>query len=110
LPLGQSRLLSHSSRVGHTAFLRFTHLFWPLTVVAQRQLGLPPQPWPFGLEEISGVDVRIYHGDADILVPPHHAKHLAERIPRSRLHLYPGEGHLSLDKHFREIVETMIAT
>jgi pimeloyl-ACP methyl ester carboxylesterase len=68
------------------------------------------RPWPFGLDEISGVDVRIYHGEADVLVPSHHAKHLAEGIPGSRLHLYPGEGHLSLDKHIKEIVETLLAT
>ena len=35
--------------------------------------------------------MRFYHGEADVLVPPHHAKHLAEGIPGSRLHLYPGE-------------------
>jgi pimeloyl-ACP methyl ester carboxylesterase len=67
------------------------------------------QPWPFRLDEISGVDVRIYHGEADVLVPPHHAKKLAEGIPGSRLHLYPGEGHLSMDKYIKEIVETLRA-
>jgi pimeloyl-ACP methyl ester carboxylesterase len=67
------------------------------------------QPWPFRLDEISGVDVRIYHGEADVLVPPHHAKKLAEGIPGSRLHLYPGEGHLSMDKYIKEIVETLLS-
>jgi hypothetical protein len=50
------------------------------------------RPWPFRLEEISGVDVRLHHGEADVLVPAHHAKHLAEGIPGSRLQLYPDEG------------------
>ncbi len=46
------------------------------------------RPWPFRLDEIGGVDMRIHHGEADVLVPAHHAKHLAEGIPGSRLHLY----------------------
>ena len=67
------------------------------------------RPWPFRLDEIGGVEVRIYHGEADVLVPAHHAKHLAEGIPGSRLHLYPGEGHLSFDKYNKDIVNTLLA-
>jgi pimeloyl-ACP methyl ester carboxylesterase len=67
------------------------------------------RPWPFGLEEISGVDVRLHHGEADVLVPAHHAKHLAEGMPGSRLKLYPDEGHLSFDKHLKEIVQRLLA-
>jgi pimeloyl-ACP methyl ester carboxylesterase len=67
------------------------------------------RPWPFRLEEIGTVDVRIHHGEDDTLVPAHHAKHLAEGIPGSRLQLYPDEGHLSFDKHIKEIVQTLLA-
>jgi pimeloyl-ACP methyl ester carboxylesterase len=67
------------------------------------------RPWPFRLEEIGAVDVRIHHGEDDTLVPAHHAKHLAEGIPGSRMQLYPDEGHLSFDKHFKEIVQTLLA-
>jgi pimeloyl-ACP methyl ester carboxylesterase len=67
------------------------------------------RPWPFRLEEIGAVDVRIHHGEADVLVPAHHAKHLAEGMPGSRLQLYPDEGHLSFDKHLKEIVHTLLA-
>ncbi len=67
------------------------------------------RPWPFRLDGIVGVDVRFYHGEDDVLVPAHHAKHLAERIPGSRLQLYPGEGHFSIDRHIKEIVETLLA-
>ena len=67
------------------------------------------RPWPFRLEEISGVDVRLHHGEADAIVPAHHAKHLAEGIPGSRLRLYPDEGHFSFDKHLKEIVQTLLA-
>jgi len=53
--------------------------------------------------------VRIHHGEDDTLVPAHHAKHLAEGIPGSRLQLYTEEGHLSFDKHLKEIVQTLLA-
>jgi pimeloyl-ACP methyl ester carboxylesterase len=68
------------------------------------------RPWPFRLEEISGVDVHLHHGEADVFVPAHHAKHLAEGIAGSRLRLYPEEGHLSFDKHLKEIVQTLLAS
>ena len=67
------------------------------------------RPWPFRLEEISGVEVHLHHGEADVLVPAHHATHLAEGIPGSRLRLYPDEGHVSFDKHLKEIVQTLLA-
>lgn len=67
------------------------------------------RPWPFRLDGIVGVDVRFYHGEDDVLVPAQHAKHLAERIPGSRLQLYPGEGHFSIDSHIKEIVEVLLA-
>lgn len=61
------------------------------------------RPRPFRLDEI-GVEVWFHHGEADVLAPPHH---VADEIPESRLRLYPGEGHLSIDKHVKEIVETL---
>src|SRR5215204_383330 len=61
------------------------------------------RPWPFRLAEVV-TDVRFHHGEEDANVPPEHAKELAERIPTSRLRLYPGEGHISiLDRHIKEI-------
>jgi pimeloyl-ACP methyl ester carboxylesterase len=41
-------------------------------------------------------------------VPAQHAKHLAEQIPGSRLQLYPGEGHFSVDRYAKEIIETLL--
>ena len=40
--------------------------------------------------------VRLFHGSADILVPPVHAEWLHRRIAGSRLAIVPGEGHYSL--------------
>ena len=67
------------------------------------------RPWPFRLDEIE-VEVRLYHGEEDVLVPPKHAKLLAEGLRGSRLHMYPGEGHLSVGRHISEVVETLLAT
>jgi pimeloyl-ACP methyl ester carboxylesterase len=66
------------------------------------------RPWPFRLDEIV-VEVRLDHGEEDVLVPPEHAKLLAEGLRGSRLHMYPGEGHLSVGRHIGEVVEDLLA-
>ena len=67
------------------------------------------RPWPLRLDEVVA-EVRFHHGEDDTNAPPQHAKKLAERIPGSRLRLYPGEGHISiLDRPLKEIVETLLA-
>ena len=67
------------------------------------------RPWPFLLDEVVA-EVRFHHGEDDTNVPPQHAKELAERIPGSRLLMYPGEGHISVfDNPIKGIVETLLA-
>ncbi len=67
------------------------------------------RPWPFRLEEVVA-DVRFHHGEDDTHVPPQYAKELSERIPGSRLRLYPGEGHISVfDNPIKGIMETLLA-
>src|ERR687889_116652 len=51
--------------------------------------------WPFRLDEVVA-DVSFHHGEDDGNVPPQYAMELAKRIPGSRLHLHPGEGHISI--------------
>jgi pimeloyl-ACP methyl ester carboxylesterase len=66
------------------------------------------RPWPFRLDEVVA-EVRFHHGKDDTNVPPRHAIELAEKIPVSRLRLYPGEGHVSLlDRPIKQIVETLL--
>jgi pimeloyl-ACP methyl ester carboxylesterase len=68
------------------------------------------RPWPFRLSEVSGVGVRLHHGEADVMVPAHHSKHLAEGIPGSYLRLYAGEGHFSIDRHIKVITQDLLST
>jgi pimeloyl-ACP methyl ester carboxylesterase len=66
------------------------------------------RPWPFKPDEVV-VDVRLHHGEEDPNVLPQHVKDLAERIPGSRLRMYPGEGHISVfDEPIKEIVEDLL--
>ena len=44
-------------------------------------------------------------------MPAQDEKEFAERIPGSRLRLYPGQGHISiLDHPIKEIVESLLVT
>jgi pimeloyl-ACP methyl ester carboxylesterase len=63
-------------------------------------------PWGFRPEEIT-VPTRIWHGDEDAAVSPRIAEFFAETIPRSRLHLIPGAGHLLLWSHAEEILRSL---
>lgn len=51
--------------------------------------------WGFSLDEVS-TPVAVWQGDQDRMVPYAHGEWLAARIPGARVHLMPGEGHLSL--------------
>ena len=48
--------------------------------------------WGFALEDV-GVEVRIWQGELDRLVPRSHGEYLARRLPRGRFELVPGFGH-----------------
>lgn len=51
--------------------------------------------WGFSLEALAG-RVAIWQGDQDRMVPFTHGQWLAARIPGARVHLEPGEGHLTM--------------
>ena len=61
--------------------------------------------WGFALDRI-GIHVRLWHGDADEVVPLSHSEHAAATIPDSDLTVFPGEGHL-LAPRFPEIVRAI---
>ena len=36
----------------------------------------------------------MWHGDADAIVPRHHADYVVDRLPKAELHVPPATGHL----------------
>jgi pimeloyl-ACP methyl ester carboxylesterase len=54
--------------------------------------------WGFALDQIR-IHVRLWHGDADELVPLSHSEHAAAAIPDSDLTVFPGEGHLLVPRY-----------
>jgi pimeloyl-ACP methyl ester carboxylesterase len=53
------------------------------------------KPWGFQLDSIR-VPTHLWHGEADVIVPPAMARQLAEAIPGCRARFLPNEGHFSL--------------
>jgi pimeloyl-ACP methyl ester carboxylesterase len=53
------------------------------------------RPWGFDLAAIT-VQVSVWQGAHDLMVPFAHGEWLAATIPTAKAHLYPDEGHLSL--------------
>jgi pimeloyl-ACP methyl ester carboxylesterase len=51
------------------------------------------RPWGFELEQVA-VDVRLWQGGLDVLVPRAHAEYMAGRLPHSSIQMVPGAGHL----------------
>lgn len=65
------------------------------------------RPWGFSLADVRA-PVRLWHGDADRIVPIAHATHLARLLPDAVLSVRPGGGHLGSLAVADEIVETLL--
>jgi len=63
--------------------------------------------WGFPLAEIR-VPVRIWHGDADHMVPIAHGHWLAARIPGAVIRVRPGESHLGGLGAAAEVLDTIL--
>jgi pimeloyl-ACP methyl ester carboxylesterase len=61
-------------------------------------LVLYANPWAFRLQEIS-IQVHLWHGEKDNIIPPSMGRYLAETIPDCKATFYPEEGHFSLVVH-----------
>jgi pimeloyl-ACP methyl ester carboxylesterase len=64
----------------------------------QHDTALMVRPWGLDLGSIS-LPVQIWHGEEDRNAPVVMGQWLAKQLPDARLHLFPGEGHLSLFAH-----------
>lgn len=66
------------------------------------------KPWGFKLEDIS-IEVHLWHGEADKVVPPAMGHYLANTIPNCRAKFIPDEGHFSLLPNYaQEILEALV--
>ena len=71
-----------------------------------QDLELLARDWGFELGQIT-VPVHLWQGDADLNVPPNHARLQHEAIPGSVLHEFSGEGHLMGMDHIGDILKTL---
>ena len=65
------------------------------------------RPWGCDLSAVV-VNVSVWHGTADRMVPLHHAEQLAARLPKAKLTTWEGEGHLGTITHVGEILDTFL--
>ena len=66
-------------------------------------------PWGFRLEEIS-MEILLWQGEEDRLLPMTHAKHLAAYLPRGQLIVVPQQGHFLLRTQMPAIVTELTRT
>jgi pimeloyl-ACP methyl ester carboxylesterase len=63
-------------------------------------------PWDFAPEDID-IRVNFWHGDQDRMASLQEAQAVVARMPDARLVVVPGEGHMLLMDHFREVLATL---
>jgi pimeloyl-ACP methyl ester carboxylesterase len=73
---------------------------------AARDLHLIVRPWGFDLGRI-GAPVRLWHGDRDREIPPHHSEYVAEAVRDGRLEIVEGGDHLALYRHTDDILSAL---
>jgi pimeloyl-ACP methyl ester carboxylesterase len=64
--------------------------------------------WGFSVTDVR-VPVRLWHGDADRMVPLAHAHHLMRLLPDAVLSVRPGAGHLGTLVGAGEVIESLLA-
>lgn len=64
--------------------------------------------WGFPVEQAGQVPVAVWQGTEDLMVPPSHGAWLAGHIPGARLHLLPGQGHLTLVRGYGTVLDDLL--
>jgi pimeloyl-ACP methyl ester carboxylesterase len=72
-----------------------------------RDTRLLTYPWGFRLENIS-IPVFFWHGTTDDLVPIKAVQNASNKVQKSHLKIFTGEGHLLLFTHWEEILKSLI--
>lgn len=65
------------------------------------------QPWGFSPSDIT-IPIRLWHGDADTIVPLSHSEHLTAVIPDSHLRVMPGLGHFAGFSNCPEVLDEIV--
>ena len=73
-----------------------------------RDFLLASRDWQFSPNDVS-TEVLLWHGTADVNVPPAMATYLSSHLPNCHLTLLPGEGHCCLFRHWDEILQALHA-
>ena len=73
---------------------------------AAHEYALFAKPWRFSLSEIA-MPVRLWHGDADLIVPIAIGRFVAAAIPNCDATYFAGEGHLLFVDHTSEITAAL---
>lgn len=104
--LATPELLRHAATVGSQPDFRATFLG------TYRSIGLPVvgvlPGWRRALLErirASGLPVLVLWGDADAVLPAHHAEAAAAALPDARLHVFPDTGHMPQIERTEELVD-----
>jgi len=66
------------------------------------------RPWGFRLEDIS-LDVFLWHGDKDVMVPLQMGQYLAKTIPKCHATFFSGEGHMLIFPRWAEVLSRLVA-
>lgn len=66
------------------------------------------RPWGFRLDQIT-TPVYLWHGEADITVPPQFGRVIAAAIPGCQATYWPDEGHLMMISRAEQIIDTIAA-
>lgn len=67
------------------------------------------RPWGFDLSAITVKPVYLWHGEADINVPPAMGYYLAARVPNCQATFYPGEDHaITSLTHGEEVLSALL--
>ncbi len=66
-------------------------------------------PWDVEVEAVRR-PVLLWYGEDDPMCPPEAGRWLAEHLPSATLVLRPGEGHMGVMEHGREVLEALVAS
>ena len=66
------------------------------------------RPWGFQLRD-AHVPIHLWHGEADITVPPIFGRTMADRLPHCMATFWPGEGHLMSISRAGEIIDAIVS-